>query len=262
MAAQPSLCERAVDLPAPSNGSDRNHTTRHGLAVVGGPALRWRTQRRFPYLFKEIAGVHDFDDRFVYVTDGGQMDNLGLLALLVRRCRLIIAVDASGDGAGTTNTFLQLVQVAYHRYGIRFSVDEASEPLPADPVPGREPPPLTTLTAKMCSKVEEVGADDPKLAAAGRLFEAATARLLIHYPHVSDDMPATKGRLILAKAILTNGLEDELYAFARDDKAGKQFPKDSTADQFLTPVQFDAYRRLGHAIGAVASGEAEIDLRS
>jgi hypothetical protein len=58
------------------------------------PWIRWR---RVTYLLKEVFGVFDLEDRFVYVSDGGHLENFGLLSLLARRSRVILCCDASGD---------------------------------------------------------------------------------------------------------------------------------------------------------------------
>jgi hypothetical protein len=82
--------------------------------------------RRFTYLLKDIVGAYSPDDRFVYVTDGGQFDNLGVYELLSRRCAEIFCVDASGDNAPgkelNTNTFDDLRELARQRLSVLFSL--------------------------------------------------------------------------------------------------------------------------------------------
>ena len=51
------------------------------------PVPTWIRTCRFTYLFKEICGSYDLDARLVYVTDGGQFDNLGLFELLAGGAR-------------------------------------------------------------------------------------------------------------------------------------------------------------------------------
>ena len=51
-------------------------------------------------------------DEYVFVADGGQWENLGLVELLRRRCRTIVCVDASGDTPGTFRTLLQAIDLA------------------------------------------------------------------------------------------------------------------------------------------------------
>ena len=48
------------------------------------------------YLLKELLGWNSINDKFLYVTDGGHYENLGLIELLRRGCRHIYCFDASG----------------------------------------------------------------------------------------------------------------------------------------------------------------------
>ncbi|WP_458368417.1 patatin-like phospholipase family protein [Pseudomonas mandelii] len=48
-------------------------------------------------LLYELLGLSDERSRYVYLSDGGHFDNLGLYELVRRRCAVIIAVDASAD---------------------------------------------------------------------------------------------------------------------------------------------------------------------
>jgi hypothetical protein len=48
------------------------------------------------YLLKELLGWNSINDKFLYVTDGGHYENLGLVELLRRGCTRIYCFDASG----------------------------------------------------------------------------------------------------------------------------------------------------------------------
>ena len=83
-----------------------NHVHRHksGLVKELPGCEEGRLYRRliFPprpsprYLFKEMLGLSSVNDRFLYVTDGGHYENLGLVELLRRGCTEIFCFDASG----------------------------------------------------------------------------------------------------------------------------------------------------------------------
>jgi hypothetical protein len=211
---------RTRGAPASADGSWRS---------AEGPAVRWLRLRRFTYLLKEIAGVHDLDDRFVYVTDGGQVDNLGLLELLSRRCRRIVAVDASGDDLLATGTFDGVRAVAERRYGITFSCDGADR---------------AALTSALTTNDPAAEAHDRHQ---GRFAEDCIAVMTVHYPETGDGRPATTGRLVLAKAVLTRHAPDAVKDFAATAD-GANFPRDSTADQFIDDIQFESYRQLGRQV--------------
>lgn len=51
---------------------------------------------RLSYLFRELVGRNRVDSRFLYITDGGHYENLGLVELLRRGCGKIYCFDASG----------------------------------------------------------------------------------------------------------------------------------------------------------------------
>ena len=54
-------------------------------------------------LLYEVMGRHRVRSKFLYVTDGGHVENLGLLELLRRRCTTIVCLDAAG---GSTDPVL------------------------------------------------------------------------------------------------------------------------------------------------------------
>lgn len=55
-----------------------------------------RKRPRLSYLFRELLGRNRADAQFLYVTDGGHYENLGLVELLRRGCSRIYCLDASG----------------------------------------------------------------------------------------------------------------------------------------------------------------------
>ncbi len=50
-----------------------------------------------PTLRRELAGQSDDRGKYVYLSDGGHFDNLGLYEMLRRRCALIVVIDAGAD---------------------------------------------------------------------------------------------------------------------------------------------------------------------
>jgi hypothetical protein len=59
-------------------------------------AKDYRKRPRPSYLLRELLGRNRIDGRFLYVSDGGHYENLGLVELLRRGCRRIYCFDASG----------------------------------------------------------------------------------------------------------------------------------------------------------------------
>lgn len=60
---------------------------------------RARPRNGVPTLLNELAGRSGRTSDYLYLSDGGHFDNLGLYEMLRRRCRLILVVDASQDEA-------------------------------------------------------------------------------------------------------------------------------------------------------------------
>jgi hypothetical protein len=73
------------------------------------------------YVLKEGLGLADIHGRYLYVSDGGHWENLGLTELLRRRCTHIIAVDASGN-AGLAD-LAHAMAVARAELGVEVRLD-------------------------------------------------------------------------------------------------------------------------------------------
>ena len=100
-------------LLAAANVSLGSWMVNPGLVPEGGARLR---TPGLAYLWKEILGWYNDNDAYLYVTDGGHWDNLGLVELLRRGCRYVVCVDASGDarsdGTQTFSTLRQSLKLA------------------------------------------------------------------------------------------------------------------------------------------------------
>jgi len=75
------------------------------------------------YLLKEAWGLLDGSGPFVNVSDGGHLENLGVYELLRRRCRWIIAVDASEDPTMMFPALLDVIRYARIDLGITIAVN-------------------------------------------------------------------------------------------------------------------------------------------
>lgn len=71
-----------------------------------------RAGTRMYSMFKEIFGMYDLTDPNLYVTDGGHWENLGLVELIRRRTRRIIAIDASADPPHSFSSLFEAVELA------------------------------------------------------------------------------------------------------------------------------------------------------
>jgi hypothetical protein len=182
------------------------------------PNPRYRLNRplkrpRLNYLLKEVLGVYDSDDPYVYVTDGGHWENLGLVELVRRRARWIVCVDASGDEPGSFSTLEEAILMARVECGAEIVID-------TDPLRGRE----------------------------GRLPKTAVATGVIRYHSCGgsgrDDCPT--GLLFYGKALVAADSPINTLSFSLRDEIYPRYP---TYDQFLSEDEFMNLVRLGEAVG-------------
>jgi hypothetical protein len=183
--------------------------------------------RRFPYLLREVLGIHPYFQRLLNVTDGGHYENLGLVEALRRRCRTIYVIDASGDSPPTAGTFGQALRLAHDELGVEIIPDRAFDLVPGGGTPFEPKDPLSALNARLSNR------------------GVVTAQ--VRYPAESG-LPEDQrtGILILAKAVLWQELPYQVLAYAASDPV---FPHDSTADQWFDEGKFSSYKRLGYQLG-------------
>jgi len=101
--------------------ANKNENRDSGIEKIDGrPNDLWR-RPRLSYLFRELVGRNRVDARFLYVTDGGHYENLGLVELLRRGCSNIYCFDASG---GTPAAALgDAIALARSELGVEVELD-------------------------------------------------------------------------------------------------------------------------------------------
>lgn len=162
----------------------------------------------FRCLMREMLGTGMTEDAdWLFLTDGGHLENSAVYELLRRRCRFIVAVDSGSDKANSFGTLATLNRHARIDFGIE--IDMALDELRVDLETGLSP--------------------------------AHAVLTQIKYPAIGD-IPAQTGLLLVIKLSLT-GDEGEMIKAYRN--ANPDFPIQSTADQSFDEAQFENYRRLG-----------------
>jgi hypothetical protein len=161
-------------------------------------------------LFAELFGLSDEESSFVYLSDGGHFDNLGVYELVRRRCSTIWVVDAAADASRTFEELGRTIRQCRIDFGVEIDV------------------PLESLASPTPNG----------LAASG--FVGGT---------IDYGPGRPPGRLIYLKPTLCAGSRepDDIIAYGSQNPS---FPQQSTADQFFDESQFESYRRLGLFIGA------------
>lgn len=202
------------------------------LADEPGWTATYDPRRRFTfwpfYLFTEIFGANTARQRLVNVSDGGHTgDNLGLLPLLRRRCKLIVVADFEQDQGFKFESFNHVVRMANIEENIRIRIDLS----PLIPVPQPD----------------------------GRLGDSASSAEegVIEYPD------GTTGKLIYIKSSLCphpkpeaevpKGFEAFPVNVFNYRQMHPDFPHQPTSDQYFDDAQFEAYRALGYHIGGFAA---------
>jgi hypothetical protein len=197
------------------------------LGNPGSPGYRRRDPpyaRAYPKfalgpLLAELFGYTDDRRRYVYLSDGGHFDNLGLLEMVARRCHRIVVIDAGCD----PECSLADLGSAVRKVAIDLGV-----PIDIDPIPTRRPPNGTR----------------PEPA---RYCVTGTIRY-----SVVDGDAAVDGRLVYIKPSVSGQEPVDVVNYSRLSAA---FPHESTTDQWFTESQFESYRRLGgHAVERILAG--------
>jgi hypothetical protein len=180
--------------------------------AVGGDEQLFRKTLFIPragprYLIKEMLGRNSVNAPYLYVTDGGHYENLGLVELLRRGCTEVFCFDASG---GTRLEALgDAIALARSELGVE----------------------ITDLDVGPLEEDEKT-----------HLAEACCARGRIKYPKRPDGTEGAEGVLIYARTVVTKDAAYDVQAFRLRDR---DFPHHSTLDQLYTDEKFEAYRELG-----------------
>jgi len=160
------------------------------------------------YWLAELTGSADQDHPFVSLSDGGHFENLGIYELVRRRCALILASDAGADPKYAFEDLAEAMRKCYTDFGVRFVFGATG----ADGIrpKGKKP------------------------------SERHHAIARIEYP---DGTPP--GTLVYWKSSVTAGMPPDITHYRR---TRKDFPHETTADQFFDEAQFESYRHLGYEV--------------
>jgi hypothetical protein len=188
---------------------------------VGNPrhSHAWKNAGPFiglAYLLVELFGFTDDSRKYVYLSDGGHFDNLGIYELVKRRCRLILACDADADKNLSFDNLASVIRMCRSDMGIEIT-------LRTDKIVASGTPPYS----KWHCAIGEI-------------------QYKLSDPH------AENGILIYLKSSLTS---DEPTDVLNYKARYPDFPHQSTAEQWFTESQFESYRALGrHIIESLLDG--------
>jgi len=75
------------------------------------------------YMLKELFGLTNDETKFVYLSDGGHFENLGIYELVKRQCRFIIACDAGQDNGARFDDLGNAIQKVRVDLGVAITID-------------------------------------------------------------------------------------------------------------------------------------------
>jgi hypothetical protein len=186
------------------------HGTLHEADTHPSPTPHFALQQLASELFSQI----DSTSKYVYLTDGGHFDNLGLYELVRRQCRYIVICDSEQDGNQVFDGLAMAIRKCRTDFGVEVSLD------------------VRSLRS------------DPETSYSDRHVVAGT----IKYPGGTTADPR-EGIVLYVKSSLTGDEPADVLSYHREHT---HFPHDSTTNQWFTESQFESYRRLGiHVIHTV-----------
>jgi hypothetical protein len=204
-------------------------------------------RRRLSYFAREIFAIHPSTGRLLLCTDGGHYENLGLMELLRRRCKLIYCIDASGTSQPLADALAGAITLAREELGVEITLDNQVLDLITGGRQQLEPADsFTNLNTRLSkSQVATGSITYPEVARRREPPGRASRR-----GEEASIYPESRGQLVFAQAVLTPDLPYQLLDFPQSDSG---FPHDSTGDQFFNAGQFDAYQTLGYCLGQKAA---------
>ena len=165
-------------------------------------------------LFAELFGLTTSHRRYINLSDGGHFDNLGLYEIVLRRCRCVLVSDAGQDGSFAFEDLGNAIRKVRIDFGINIVFKNKIMILPNE----------------------------------SRRYGLCCAVATIRYSEVDGTSPEQDGDLIYIKPTLRGRgfeLPYDVYSYACRNK---DFPHQSTADQWFSESQFESYRALGFHI--------------
>jgi hypothetical protein len=189
---------------------------------VGNPCLPERDNGSprigFLCLLEELLGLASDESKYVYLSDGGHFENLAVYELVRRRCKLIIASDASCDSGYAFGDLQNAIERCRTDFGVEITLDG-----------------LDQLT--------------PKAAPEGGGIGPCAQHFALGKIHYDPDSPEDDGTIIYLKPALVPGDPVDVLGYARKNEC---FPHDTTANQWFDEAHFESYRALGFATGEAA----------
>jgi hypothetical protein len=163
-----------------------------------------------------------------YLSDGGHFDNTGIYELLraERHVNFVIACDCGADPGYRFDDLANLIRMARIDFGVEIDIEES----------------VTSSLSQLrdvFGTPEELASPQPgsnKCAMLLNVFRTPEAR--------RDKLPSM--RIVLVKPALIAGAPLDVHNYRAENK---DFPQQTTGDQFFDEAQWESYRKLGLELG-------------
>lgn len=201
------------------------------------------------YALKELFAHTSIDDRFLYVTDGGHYDNLGLIELLRRRCTTIYCFDAGGDPAGVYEALGEAV--AFARTDLQ--VDIEIDPDDIVPSPKRRVSERDHVLGSFRYRISPSGMPIGEGGGGGGGGAGGVGRGGGRHGRTGRtgrdgregaeaDEGRSSGQIVYCRSAVTADAPWDVHQYHRKHR---RFPNHPTFDQLFDDRRFEAYRALG-----------------
>lgn len=175
----------------------------------------------------EAFGSLDDESSYVYLSDGGHFENLGLYEMVLRRCRFIVVSDASSDAEYAFQSLAMAVRQIRIDLGVPIVIPDFSVN-----------PPAQDLKNKYC--------------ALGTIRYSCVDRDPNDVQSRDEDFD---GVLIYIKPSLIGEEPRDVINYWQGSNG---FPQETITDQWFSEAQFESYRALGsHIIDAICDPESQ-----
>jgi hypothetical protein len=200
------------------------------------PNLASKVSPRFALwpMLRELAGKTHGESNWIYLSDGGHFDNLGLYEMVRRGCRYIVVIDASADSGRKLDDFGNALRKIRIDFGIHIerrrdapwrigTADQGTR--------GRYCALFEIDYTPWLGNIATSAEKDPEEESSGRVLGRLLYIKPSYYAHENSDIP-----IDVVQYAGTSG----------------NFPHQSTIEQFYDESQFESYRALGeHQITSI-----------
>jgi Patatin-like phospholipase len=165
------------------------------------------------WLLRELVGMANSESNYVYLSDGGHFENTGAYSLIARRVPFIVVCDCGADPGYRFDDLANLIRLVQLDFGAIVDIDFAA---------------LRPNERGESKRNHAVGS--------------------VHYPATATQREML-GKIIVIKPSLSGRFAESIAQFRSQNT---DFPQQTTADQWFSESQFEAYRHLGFDCASAA----------